>query len=404
MVAEHDDWAGESAPRGSVTVDRRGLLRWAGAAGMLGVTASLSGCVQPWGGPGIQLVGVAGAVLLPPGFTVRLIARAGVPLAAGGYKMPAFPDGAATFADPATPGGWYLTVNHEVPAGGGVSSFRFAPDGTLLGAQQILAGTSLNCAGGPTPWGTWLSCEEFDWGRVWECDPSGGTPAVVRPGLGSFAHEAAAVADDHRVYMTEDRPKGGFYRFTPSVAGDLSVGLLEIATGSAPGPVTWEQVPNPGGVPVLTRDQVSDTMTFNGGEGIDTLGERVWFTTKGDNRVWEYSTSSEEVQLRFQGGGSTALSGVDNLWVDEPSGALLIAEDGGDMQVLAVMPDDTLIELVKIVGHDGSEMTGPCFSPDGQRFYFNSQRAPVGADGALFDLPLGATYEVSGPFDTLLMR
>ncbi|MGI9578761.1 MAG: alkaline phosphatase PhoX, partial [Microthrixaceae bacterium] len=182
-----------------------------------------------------------------------------------GYAMPAFPDGAATFADPANPGGWYLVVNHEVPGDGGVSSFRFAADGTLSGSSRILSGTSLNCAGGATPWGTWLSCEEFDWGRVFECDPTGATPARARPALGAFYHEAAAVASDGRIYMTEDRSEGGFYRFTPESAEDLSSGLLEVATGNAPGAVTWVEVPDPSGVPVLTRDQVPSMMAFDGG-------------------------------------------------------------------------------------------------------------------------------------------
>ncbi len=370
---------------------------------MMGVTASLGACVPSYAGPGIQLPGVAGALLVPPGFSARLIAASGAPIASNGYSMPAFPDGAATFVDPAQPGGWYLTLNHEVPLGGGVSSFRFAPDGTVLGGQQILSGTSLNCAGGATPWGTWLSCEEFDWGRVWECDPTGINPPQERPGLGAFAHEAAAVASDDRVYLTEDRGNGGFYRFTPSVPGNLSSGVLEIATGSAPGPVTWVTVPNPGGLPILTRDQVPGTMRFNGGEGIDTLGDRVWFTTKGDDRVWEYSIGSGAVSLRFQGGGASMLSGVDNLWADDGSGALLVAEDGGNMQIVAVMPDDSLLEVVQIVGHENSEVAGPCFSPDGQRLYFSSQRAQAGSPGS-FAAPVGATYEVSGPFDSLLSR
>ncbi|MCP4436125.1 MAG: DUF839 domain-containing protein [Actinomycetia bacterium] len=386
-----------------VRIDRRGLFRWAGAAGMLGVAGAVTSCVAPWNGSGVTLPGVAGAVELPAGFTVRTIALGGVPIDSNGYSMPGFPDGAATFADPAVAGGWYLVVNHELPADGGVSSFRFAPDGTLLGASRILSGTTLNCAGGPTPWGTWLSCEEYDWGRVWECDPTGSAPPAVRPAMGSFAHEAAAVAGDGRVYMTEDRGDGGFYRFTPSAAGDLTAGLLEVATGTAPGPVAWVEVPDPTGLPTLTRDQVPSTMTFDGGEGIDTLGDKVWFTTKGDDRVWEYSVAGSAVSLRYQGGGASMLADVDNLWVDDPSATLLVAEDGDDMQVVAIRPDNSLFQVVRVVGQEGSEIAGPCFSPDGQRLYFSSQRAQVGAVGSV-GLPLGATYEVSGPFDTLLSR
>ena len=383
-------------------IDRRGLFKWAGAAGMMGVSGFVAGCVSGPTGTGVSLDGVSGEVLLPSGFDVRLVALGGQPNATG-YVMPAFPDGAATFEDAAAPGGWYLTVNHEVPGGGGVSSFRFAPDGTIIGSRQILSGTWLNCAGGATPWGTWLSCEEFDLGRVWECDPTGVARSAVRPAMGAFAHEAAAVARDGRVYMTEDRPSGGFYRFTPDSPGDLSSGLLEVATGVAPGPVTWVRVPDPSGTPVLVRDQVPALMAFDGGEGIDTLGDSVWFTTKGDDRVWLYDLASGRVSLRFQGGGASMLSGVDNLWVDDASAALLVAEDGDDMQLVAIRPDNTLLEVVRILGQDHSEITGPCFSPDGQRLYFSSQRAQVGPVGGV-GAPLGATYEVTGPFDSLLGR
>jgi hypothetical protein len=382
---------------------RRGVLRWAGIAGLASVGAAasgmLAGCAPPTG-PGLVLPGVGGGLQLADGFTARLVAVAGRSVPGTGTEFRPFPDGAATFADPVVAGGWYLAVNHEVPLGGGVTSIRFAPDGTVTGARRLLSGTSLNCAGGATPWGTWLSCEEFDLGRVWECDPTGARPARPRPALGAFAHEAASVAADGRVYMTEDRSDGAFYRFTPDTPGDLSAGVLEVARGTAPGAVDWARVPSPAATGTLTRYQVPATMRFDGGEGIDTMGDSVWFTTKGDDRIWEYSLSSATVAVRYQGGGASILAGVDNLWVDEPSGALLVAEDGDDMQVVAVRPDDSTVVVAQVLGQRGSEVAGPCFSPDGSRLYFSSQRAPVGDTG----LPLGATYEVSGPFGDLLGR
>ena len=91
---------------------------------------------------------------------------------------------------------------------------------------------------------------------------------------------------------------------------------------------------------------------------------------------------------------------MDNLLVDERSGCLVVAEDGGDMQVVAIRPDNTAIVVAQVLDQGGSEITGPCFSPDGQRLYFSSQRAPIGALG----LPLGITYEISGPFDEMMGR
>jgi hypothetical protein len=382
-------------------MSRRKVLRWSGSAGVLAVAA---GVIQACTTPVDPSEGAdENGVWVLPGFSSRVIARGGEKVPGTGFDYRVFPDGSATFVDPAVAGGWYLTVNHEVPAGaGGVSSIRFAPDGTVVDARSICAYTSINCAGGATPWGTWLTCEEWDGGYVWECDPTGAQPAIQRPAMGAFAHEAAAQASDGRLYLTEDRPDGGFYRFTAVAPGDLSDGLLEIATGDGPGQVTWVQVPDPEPAVLETpcRRQVPDTIAFNGGEGVATDEGLVWFTTKGDNRVWEYDTAEGSLRVRYQAGGSSVLSGVDNLWIDKSSGGLLVAEDGGNMEVVLLRADNSVEPIVRLPGQDGSEITGPCFSPDGQRLYFNSQRAPVG----LLGLPLGVTYEVTGPFDELLGR
>lgn len=376
------------------------MLRWSGSAGMLAVSAVVVQACTP---PPPDAQADENGVILPPGFSSRIIAVGGERVPGTRLQYRIFPDGAATFVDPAVAGGWYLTVNHEIPAAGGVTSIRFAPDGTVVGAQSILSNTAINCAGGATPWGTWLSCEEYDWGHVWECDPTGAQRPRRRRAMGAFAHEAAAVASDDRVYLTEDRSEGAFYRFTPIAPGDLSDGLLEVATGpSDEGPVTWVEVPNPdpGVLDTPCRAQVPGTIAYNGGEGIDTDGDRVWFTTKGDDRVWQYDLATETVSLRYQGGGSSILSGVDNLYHDDASGALLIAEDGGDMEIVVLSTDNVASSLIRLPGHDISEVTGPCFSPDGQRLYFSSQRGPSGGRGTL----TGITYEVTGPFDSLLGR
>ena len=381
-------------------VSRRSVLRWSGTAGMMAVGAVVLDACSPAGTePGAD----ANGLVLLPGFTSRVIARATEPVADTGFTYRGFPDGAATFVDHEVPGGWYLVSNHEIPGSGGVSSIRFAPDGTITDAFSICHDTTLNCAGGATPWGTWLTCEEYDLGRVYECDPTGRTGAIQRDQLGAFAHEAAAVTPDGRVYLTEDRSDGGFYRFTPDEPGDLSSGLLEVATGAAaPGPITWVQVPDVSSSYVLSRQQVPGMIEFDGGEGIDVLGDQVLFTTKGDRRIWRYDLTTSSVEVHYQAAeqGQGTLDAVDNLWVDDASSNVFVAEDGGNMEVVMLRPDNTAVAVARVVGQQGSEITGPCFSPDGQRLYFSSQRAPVG----LLNAPLGVTYEVSGPWDELLGR
>ncbi|HEY1180586.1 MAG TPA: alkaline phosphatase PhoX, partial [Phytomonospora sp.] len=297
------------------------------------------------------------------------------------------PDGGACFAHG---DGWIYVSNAELEAGeGGVGAVRFGADGTILDAYPILSGTERNCAGGATPWRTWLSCEEAPGGFVWETDPYGGVAAQRRPAMGRFRHEAAAADPDRLVvYLTEDEPDGCLYRFVPDSWGDLGTGRLQLLAGTDESPL-WMDVPDPSGSEAPTRRQVPAARHFDGGEGCHYAAGVCYFTTKGDDRVWAYDAAANTLRVLYGGGGP--LSGVDNL-TGRPGGDLYVAEDGGNMEICVIAPDGTVTPFLRVTGQDGSELCGVAFNPAGDRMYFSSQR------GAADDLYDGRTYEVAGPF------
>ncbi|GAA4540040.1 alkaline phosphatase PhoX [Amycolatopsis samaneae] len=338
----------------------------------------------------------ANGIQLPAGFTSRVIARSGKQVASTGYIWHSAPDGGAVFPDGT---GWLYVSNSEITPGGGASAVRFDANADIVGAHRILSNTRQNCAGGAMPWGTWLSCEEIDRGFVYECAPAGpDSAAVQRLAMGRFKHEAAA-ADPVRkaVYLTEDVPDGCFYRFVPTTWGSLAAGTLQVlkAGTATSGSFTWATVPDPGGSPTATRNQVSGAKRFNGGEGLHYANDTAWFTTKGDNRVWQLDLANNTYELAYDDSlvtnGTAPLTGVDNV-TGSASGDLFVAEDGGNMEICLITPDDIVAPFLRVTGQSASEITGPAFTPAGNRLYFSSQR---GTSGSSSD---GITYEVTGPF------
>ena len=340
-------------------------------------------------------------IMLPRGFSSRVIALANAPVGATGYVLPVFPDGAATYPTP--DGGWILALNSEVPSIGGASGIRFAKDGAIVDAYRILERTSTNCAGGPTPWGTWLSCEEVEDGLVWECDPTGAGPAVARPAMGTFKHEAACVDPERgQVYLTEDIVTGGLYRFTPDAYPDLSRGRLEIACDGGGDRVAWKRVPDPGSVDPPARDQVPGRLPFARGEGIWFDDGIVYLATTRDETIHAYDTRTRTIEILYRADDvpGAPLRGVDNVIVSR-SGDIFVAEDSytndpDAMDVCLITPEREVSRFLKLTGpqhhlpEEGqSETVSICFDPSGKRLYVGSQRG----------FGFGILYEVTGPFN-----
>ena len=335
---------------------------------------------------------------LAEGFRSRIVARGEQTVPGTEYAWHLASDGMATFPDPT--GGFVLVSNSETIEGG-ASALRFASDGTVRDAHRILSGTSQNCSGGATPWGTWLSCEEVEDGRVWECDPSGRRPAVAHAAMGIFKHEAAAVDGRRRcVYLSEDLVDGGLYRYTPARWPDLSRGLLEIARVKPGGQVSWTELPDPAARRERTRRQVAASTRFKRGEGLWLEGDTLYITTTADHRVHAYDIPRGRIRVVYDGlaSKSAPLLRVDQLTGSRAREVFVcedIATDEIDMGVIA--RDRSVSRFLSVTGpqHRGSELTGVTFDPSGRRMFVASQRAFAKSE---LEPGPGAIYEITGPF------
>ena len=147
-----------------------------------------------------------------------MVATSGQPVGDTGYVWPPNPDGGGDVRRPQR--ARRLVLRRELRDGRAARRRRvrdpLLPDGEIVDAYRLVGDTNINCAGGATPWGTWLTCEEIEGGRVLECDPTQPDSGHEVLALGRFYHEAVAVDPRGKaLYLTEDRPDGLFYRFTP---------------------------------------------------------------------------------------------------------------------------------------------------------------------------------------------
>jgi len=406
---------------------------------------------------------------LPDGFSYQIVSRHGDEMD-DGFRVPHRPDGMATFPGP--DGTTLLVRNHEISSdapveegpfrSGGGASARQMPDadrydsgrgtrGGLGGTTTVvydteqqavrrqfvsLAGTLRNCAGGPTPWNTWLTCEETvqqandtfakDHGYVFEVPATAAmqraTPHPIKA-MGRFNHEAVAVDPTSGVvYLSEDRHDGLLYRYLPNEPGALEKGGQlqcccvrgqpsldtrnwgkgpEIAPGTT-FEVEWMDLDDvdPPADDLRKRGYADGAARFAREEGM-WYGEDAAYVactnggTSKKGQVWRYVPSPYEgteretdapgqLELFVEPNDTTVLENADNLTV-APWGDVVACEDGaGTDTLVGITPEGQFYKLGRNA-MSGSELAGAVFSPDGSTLFMNIQHE-------------GLTLAITGPW------
>ena len=380
-----------------------------------------------------------GILDLPAEFRYRIISTAGQRMN-DGHRVPGAFDGMGAFPGP--DGHVILIRNHELlpndwfglsapadfvydaPCKGGTTTMVVAPDYTVVRQFTSLAGTAHNCAGGVTPWNSWISCEEFTvtpaaqnpWIKVtkphgynFEVPADASSTVAPEPliAMGRFRHEAIAV--DPRtniIYQTEDQGDGLFYRFIPNDVTQLQAGgrLEALMVSDRPQTITASGFPvnQPvlvEWVPIEDVNPVRDTVRqegfgkgaarFSRGEGICYSSGHIYFTcTNGGDiphgQIWKYTPDASEsppplgrstgnggvLELLAQPNNSRILDYPDNL-VMSTWGDLLICEDGGGEQfIVGLTPEGTLYPFARNA-LNSAEFAGICPAPGSETLFLN---------------------------------
>ncbi|MFE4592072.1 alkaline phosphatase PhoX [Streptomyces laurentii] len=437
-------------------------------------TAAAAGGGTPGGGPsgagplggnhagyGPLVTDPAGLLDLPAGFSYKVLSRQGDQLRSGEGLVPSNHDGMGAFAG--RRGRVHLVRNHEnratgligVPtvagltydpgAKGGCTVLELDGRDNVLGERVGIAGTAVNCAGGPTPWRTWLTCEETedragtsgytkDHGFIFEVD--GADPhrsgAVPLTAMGRFQHEAIAIDPRNGiVYETEDafdKPFGLFYRFLPNkplggtgslrAGGALEAmrvpGVPDLSVVQEPGTrfegIQWVPVPDPMAAQTPIRNQDFGPKGITHAQKLEGCywgGQAVYFVSSFARakdgsaathygQVWKYEPGPRRLTLVVVFGPDTNVQlpgeSPDNICL-APTGGLMVCEDGeGAQHIFGVSRKGEVYAVARGAQNIGTpeapewgEFAGVTFSPDGATMYVNCYTP-------------GTTFAVTGPW------
>jgi secreted PhoX family phosphatase len=386
---------------------------------------------------------------LPDGFRYWSFDAVGTPMS-DGLPVPAAHDGTGAFSGRANrtrlvrnhelgPGAAFVPASlaYDPAAGGGNTIVEFDPrNPSSPRSFAVLSGTIRNCAGGETPWGSWLTCEEttvdngpVPHGYVFEVpsDATGPIKAVPYKAMGRFAHEAVAVDPiTSVVFQTEDAGStSGFYRYVPHRWGRLGDGgtLQMLTVEGRPGydasvgqrigeklHVDWVTIDQPDpvtGAPTpFAQGAAKGGAAFRRLEGIwwDAWSRQLYFTSTdgGDaaaGQVWRYSPGlfRETLELVYESPGADVLLKPDNLTVS-PRHGVLLCEDTDRARQTFLRGLNHRGELYDLAANirpgtipgtstpmSWDEFAGACFSADGSWLFVHVQTP-------------GISFAITGPW------
>ena len=319
-----------------------------------------------------------------------------------------------------------LGKEEKNPCCGGTTTIVYNPNTQLVEKEfTSLAGTLVNCSGGPTPWNTWITCEEIvrnkgddglqrNHGYNFEVSPTENislNKAIPLKAMGRFRHEAIAIDPVTNIaYQTEDRDDGLIYRFIPKKSSRYGLkGKLQALKISEKDtrnwkfnsiiknqsyPVEWINLDNP--------DRDDDSLRYDGqknGASIFARPEGMWFdkdniyftcTSGGYNKlgqVWKYEIKENTLELLFESNNSKIMKACDNIIVS-PWGDIIICEDGkGRDRLIGIKPNGRTYVIAENI-LNSAEFAGANFSPDGKILFINIYSPTI-------------TIAITGPWETL---